>query len=35
VQFEQAIADLKAFAAGRSDAVKAQVATYRARGPLP
>jgi putative membrane protein len=27
--------DLKAFAAGRSDAVKAQVATYRARGPLP
>ena len=35
VQFEQAIADLKVFAAGRSDAVKAQVATYRARGPLP
>jgi len=34
-QFEQAIADLKVFAAGRSDAVKAQVATYRARGPLP
>ena len=34
-QFEQAVADLKAFAAGRSDAVKAQVATYRARGPLP
>jgi CotH kinase protein len=34
-QFEQAITDLKAFAAGRSDAVKAQVATYRARGPLP
>jgi hypothetical protein len=34
-QFEQAIADLKAFVAGRSDAVKAQVATYRARGPLP
>jgi hypothetical protein len=34
-QFEQAIADIKAFAAGRSDAVKAQVATYRARGPLP
>ena len=34
-QFEQAIADLKVFAAGRSDAVKAQVAIYRARGPLP
>jgi hypothetical protein len=34
-QFEQAIVDLKAFAKGRSDAVKAQVATYRARGPLP
>ena len=34
-QFEQAIADVKAFAAGRSAAVKAQVATYRARGPLP
>jgi spore coat protein CotH len=34
-QFEQAIVDLKAFAKGRSDAVKAQVAIYRARGPLP
>jgi hypothetical protein len=34
-QFEQAIVDLKAFANGRSDAVKAQVAAYRARGPLP
>ena len=34
-QFEQAITDLKAFAAGRSEAVKAQVAVYRARGPLP
>jgi hypothetical protein len=33
-QFEQAIVDLKAFVKGRSDAVKAQVAFYRARGPL-
>jgi spore coat protein CotH len=34
-QFEQAIVDLKAFVKGRSDAVKTQVAFYRARGPQP
>ena len=34
-QFEQAIVDLKAFVKGRSEAVKTQVAFYRARGPLP
>ena len=34
-EFEQAIIEVKAFAKGRSDAVKTQVATYRARGPLP
>jgi len=34
-QFEQEIVDIKAFAKGRSDAVKTQVAAYRARGPLP
>ena len=34
-QFEQAIVDLKAFVKRRGEAVKTQVAFYRARGPLP